>query len=148
LTKDYEAWWQSLSTVFDDHVDVGIGSPAENPARLTCHDWHTAQVPWNQGHIRSGPFVNGYWTVTVVEEGDYEFTLRRWPEEQPGPLEATLARVKIGTVDVSEATAADAESVTLKAKLGKGRTRLQTWLTNETTGKTRGAYFVYVKRIP
>ena len=148
LTKEYEAWWKSLSVVFDDYVDVGIGSDAENAARLTCHDWHTNQVPWNQGHIRSGPYVSGAWAVSVVEDGKYEFTLRRWPEEQPGPIEATLARLKIADVDVSKKTAADAECVTFEVDLRKGCTRLQTWLTNEETDKTRGAYFVYAKRVP
>lgn len=147
LTKEYEAWWTSLSEVFDDFVDISIGADDENPARLTCHDWHTGNVPWNQGHIRSGPFVNGDWAVNVVADGQYEFTLRRWPEERPGPVEATLARLKIGDVDVTQKTSADAESVTLRVQLKKGRTRLQTWLTNEDTGKSRGAYFVYAKRI-
>jgi arylsulfatase A-like enzyme len=150
LTKQYEAWWQSLSVVFDDYVDVAIGSDAENPARLTCHDWHTSQVPWNQGHIRSGPHVSGFWAVSIVEDGKYEFTLRRWPEEQPGPLDATLARLQIGDQNVTEKTDVDAECVTFQLDLPKGRTRLQTWLTNESgeTPKTRGAYFVYVRRLP
>lgn len=150
LTKEYEAWWGSLSVVFDDFVDVAIGADAENPARLTCHDWHTNQVPWNQGHIRSGPFVSGFWAVSVVEDGKYEFTLRRWPEEQAGPIDATRARLKVGDVDVSKETDADAEFVKFEVELRKGRTRLQTWLTKvvEETEKTRGAYFVYVKRLP
>ncbi len=147
LTKDYGVWWKSLSAVFDDFVDISIGSDDENPARLTCHDWHTGNVPWNQGHIRSGPFVNGDWAINVVAEGEYEFTLRRWPEEQPGPVEATLARLRIGEADVTQKTSADAESVTIKAQLSKGRARLQTWLTDEATGKSRGAYFVYVRRL-
>lgn len=144
LRDEYEAWWQSLSAVFDKFVAIGIGADAENPAHLTCHDWHTEDgpmPPWNQGHIRSGTVANGWWVVDVVRDGTYVITLRRWPKQLDQPIEATEARLKIGEVDQKQSLAENVTSATFKVRLGKGQTRMQTWLTGQD-GKTRGAYFV------
>jgi len=148
LQDEYEAWWQSLSPVFDQFVAIGIGADEENPANLTCHDWHTENgaVPWNQGHIRSGTMANGWWVVDVVRDGQYEVTLRRWPKEMDQSIEAVDARLKIGDVDQKQAVGASATSATFKVVLKKGQTRMQTWLTTPD-GKTRGAYFVEVRYV-
>ncbi|MCH5374744.1 MAG: arylsulfatase, partial [Planctomycetes bacterium] len=73
LRAAYEGWWQSLSPVFDKFVAIGLGAEQENPSHLTCHDWHTENgpVPWNQGAIRQGPWVNGWWVVDVMRAGRY-----------------------------------------------------------------------------
>jgi arylsulfatase A-like enzyme len=143
LRAEYEAWWQSLSPVFDKFVRIAIGADAENPANLTCHDWHTENgpVPWNQGHIRNGLMANGSWAVDVVRDGNYEITLRRWPKQLDQPIEATEARLKIGEVDQKQSLSKSATSATFKVKLKKGQTRIETRLTDQN-GKTRGAYFL------
>ena len=41
----------------------------------------------------------------------------------------------------------DAKQTTFEVELQKGTTTLQTWLTL-ANDKTRGAYFVYVSRVP
>ena len=81
LNGAYDEWWKSLSPVFTDTVHLVLGNPAENPANLTCHDWHTnnGPVPWNHGHIRKGPVANGFWAVNFEKAAKYEITLRRWP---------------------------------------------------------------------
>jgi len=54
LRRAYEDWWADVSKRFDEYCEVVIGSDAENPSRLTAHDWHDAQeVPWNHGHRRT-----------------------------------------------------------------------------------------------
>ena len=152
LRKAYDGWWASLAPSFEEPVRLVLGSEAENPARLTCHDWHTHNrgVPWNQGHIRRGPKNNGYWTVSVERAGKYEFTLRRWPSSQPGAIEATKARVSVGGHDVSVDVTPDASKATIELELATGPTSLQTWFTDaegptEERGTSRGAYFVDVR---
>ncbi|MBN2475106.1 MAG: arylsulfatase [Pirellulales bacterium] len=149
LRRSYEDWWKSLSVVFDDSVSIGIGSPAEPRTQLHPHDWHVENQglsSWHQGHVRSGHLGNGYWAIDVQRDGLYEFELRRWPDHVDEPIEATEARLKIGDTDVSRPVPPEAKQVSFEIELRAGRTRLQTWLTTPE-GKTRGAYFVYVRRL-
>lgn len=85
LKDFYEAWWADIAPSFGDPARIHIGNPAENPSRLTSHDWiTTGSSPWNQKHIRDGvtkPSNLGFWYLTVEEAGDYEIELRRWPNE-------------------------------------------------------------------
>ncbi|MEM9283451.1 MAG: arylsulfatase [Verrucomicrobiota bacterium] len=85
LKAFYEDWWADIAPTFGDPARIRIGNPAENPSRLTCHDWITVgSSPWNQAHIRKGdnkPSNIGFWYLEVEESGDYEVELRRWPSE-------------------------------------------------------------------
>lgn len=146
LQKSYEDWWESLSPVFDDYVRPVLGSDAESPSHLTCHDWHTRNVPWNQQAVSRDPEVNGYWEVEIGAPGAYEFTLRRRPDGVDAPLAAGKARVRVGETEGESdvAPAAPFGRVTLQLKAGPAR--LQTWLDSEN-GETRGAYFVDVRRL-
>jgi hypothetical protein len=140
LRKAYEEWWADLS----------------KPVRLMSHDWHTPRVPWHQGAVRSGMQANGFWAVEVERDGRYEFALRRWPLEVDKPITAaiakgkaisvTKARLKIADVDVSKPVSADAHAVTFQVKLKAGKAQLQTWFIDDKD-KSRGAYYVYVKRL-
>lgn len=148
LRGDYETWWTSLVPSFPKYGSITIGADAENPARLTCHDWHSEQpIPWDQGHIRRDMWVNGYWMIDVAEAGRYEFTLYRQPKQANHPLEATRARVNVDGVEAEAPVAADATSATLQLELKPGQAKLQTWLVNESVNKTRGAFFVHVRRV-
>ena len=40
-----------------------------------------SDVVWNQAGVRAGQPCFGYWEVLAETAGEYEFTLRRWPEE-------------------------------------------------------------------
>ena len=157
LRQAYEKWWESVSQRFDEYCEIVLGSDEENPARLTCHDWHGGgAVPWAQGHIRKGLTANGFWAVDVARAGEYEFSLRRWPLEVDAPINAAIpggkairaqrARLQIADVDVSKPIEAQAKEVTFKVSLPAGKTTLRTWFTADD-GTSRGAYFAYVKRV-
>ena len=155
LRGAYDTWWAEISPRFDDYCPIAIGSDRENPARLTCFDWHTT-TPWNQNQIRKGTVANGFWAVDVVQAGDYEVSLRRWPEElalpitaaSPAgkPIAATTARLKIGQLDVSSPVPREATAVTFNLELEAGQTKLQTWFVDEKADQSRGAYYVTVTR--
>jgi len=86
----------------------------------------------------------------------YEFELRRWPIEADAPINeaiadgkaitATKARLKVADKDLNLPVAQDAHYVTFRTELKAGSTRLQTWLTDDN-GTSRGAYYVYAKRL-
>ena len=150
LRSAYETWWSDVSTRFDEAVRIVVGDNAENPSRLTCHDWHApiAQVPWSQqAIIERDVNGNGYWEIHVAEPGQYEITLRARPREaqRETPLNAVLAKVRVGEKEKSQQLEGDASEATLSLALPAGPARLQTWL-QDAQGNERGAYYVYLQR--
>jgi len=156
LREAYEEWWADVSERFDEYCEIIIGSDKQNPTRLMSHDWHTAKVPWNQGAVRSGMQANGFWAVDIERDGTYQFELRRWPKELDAPINAavpggkaisaTEARLTIAEVDVTKPVSRDARAVTFSVKLRAGSGPLRTWFIDDT-GESRGAYYVYAKRL-
>lgn len=177
LKDFYEKWWAELEPTFGSPARIKVGHPAENPSRLTSHDWITdAMVPWNQMHIRKGddkPANTGFWYLEVVESGDYEVTLRRWPDEgevakkaitdpvapgdpvpgQPGfrvtpgrAIAATSATIEIGGQTKETTVPEGASSVTMKVSLEKGPAEL-TALFKGDAGEVTGAYYAYLKKL-
>lgn len=148
LQGEYDAWWQSLSASFDHVVRIGVGADQEAPTRLSAHDWFVSdqsQSPWSQNHIRNGHIGNGHWEIDVRNHGDYRIVLRRWPHSEPGPIEATHARLKVGASVVEADVDPKAESVVFEMPLDAGPATLQSWL-EMPSGDTRGAYYVSVER--
>ncbi|MFH1304571.1 MAG: arylsulfatase [Planctomycetota bacterium] len=147
LTAEYEKWWNSLTPQFSRYVAIGIGSKAENPSHLTCHDWHAPieQVPWNHQLIAKNPIANGFWIVDIAEPGTYEITLRCRPESAYHPLKKGIARIQIGDQKQEQNVAEGDLSTTFTIELPRGQKKLQTWL-DEGNGVTRGAFFVEIFR--
>ena len=149
LRGEYDNWWTSLSTSFDELVHIGIGSESEPRTQLHPHDCHVTSQKmssWHQGHVRDGHLGNGFWAIDVTRPGRYEFELRRWPDHTDRPIEAKHARLKIGQTDLNHPVDPTDKKTTFTVDLPAGRTRLQTWLTT-ANDKTHGAYFVYVSRV-
>ena len=156
LRKDYEDWWADVSERFDEYCEIVIGSDKQNPTRLMSHDWHGPSVPWSQRHVRNGLQANGVWAVEIERSGTYQFELRRWPEEVDAPINeaipggkaiaVTKARLKVADVDESKPVSKEMRAVTFQVRLKAGKTRLQTWFTDDK-GASRGAYYVYAKRL-
>lgn len=149
LKADYEKWWASLQPAFTNYGYLVIGSDRENPAVITCMDWHAEllkDIPWNQEQIKSAPWANGYWVIRVERTGRYEFTLRQQPAVAKFPLQAAKARVKVGEAEASALVKSGATEATLTLNLPAGVARMQTWLTDETSGQSRGAFFVNALR--
>ena len=156
LRRRYDDWWADISRRFGEYCEIIIGSDQENPSRLMSHDWHSPSPAWSQDAVRSASLANGFWAVEVARDGTYEFALRRWPIEVDEPINAaipggkaisaTKARLKITDVDVSMPVANDGRAAVFQVSLKAGKTPLQTWFI-DNDGTSRGAYYVYVKRL-
>lgn len=167
LQAEYERWWKETSRRADQHVRIVLGSEADNPSRLTCHDWHGegANQTWNQHGIREAPAANGFWAVEVARAGEYRVELRRWPKEvglainapyrdrkpnretAPGrAIGAVKARLTIGSVDETRPVGPDDAAAVFSVRLAAGPAELRTWF-YDRDGSERGAYYVYVERI-
>jgi arylsulfatase A-like enzyme len=155
LRTRYDNWWADTSKRFLEYCRIIIGSDEENPSVLTSHDWHK-HGPWNQIQIRKAQKQNSFWAVEVAGDGEYEIELRRWPREADAPItaaieggqaiSATTARLKIAGFDQTKPIPNNAKAVTFQVKLKAGKGKLQTWFIDED-GQSRGAYYVYVKRL-
>lgn len=150
LRAEYDSWWDRISERFEDHAYLDIGSDAENPARITAHDWlppdDSVAVPWNQGHVSRAPAVNGTWNVQVTEAGTYEFELFQRDEPAQHPIEAAEAALRVGDAEGSAPVPEGAASVTITLELPAGKTTMQTTF-RTADGTERGAFYVYAKRL-
>lgn len=175
LRDFYEAWWTELEPSFALTTEIYLGHPdAGEEVRLTCHDWIAdASTPWNQSHVRQGddkPDHTGFWAVKVIEAGDYEIELRRWPRPadaaitaplRPGAnvpgqpavrttpgraISATKAHLKLGGNDLSKPIPEGAKFVKFKLRLEPGQDELWAKFSDDG-GKETGAFFAYVRKL-
>jgi len=147
LRSAYEQWWQSLEPVFDEEVRIGLGSEAENPTLLCCHDWHGEPIPVMQDTVAKDPAQNGYWSVDVLRGGRYEFRLRSRPPGVSKAIGATVARLKVGNVEHSATVDANAEEAVLTVDLPAGSAHVSTEFLSDDR-PARGAYYVEIRRLP
>jgi arylsulfatase len=165
LRASYDAWWSRVEPRMNEFSRIVIGADAENPSLLSPADWQDSFLDQSR-QVRMGEPKNGVWGLTVDRDGEYEFALRRWPEESDLPIRAGVpatkvtdgelvagkalpvakARLKIGGFDegrpVGEADKAAVFSVRLKA----GPAELQTWFLDAADQPLCGAYAVTVLR--
>jgi arylsulfatase A-like enzyme len=107
MRAHYETWWAEVEPTLDEFERITLGSPKENPVRLSSLDWLASKlvpaaqpfdirqlgVPVVEGSLPLGrplPVMNGPWNVEVARPGTYGFRLRRWPEEADAALTAAL----------------------------------------------------------
>lgn len=174
LTDAYEAWWEELLPTFKQTTEIYLGHPKANPVRLTSHDWISEGTsPWHQGHIRSGghkPDAFGPWAVKVIEAGEYEIELRRWPLEADHPIHSDLKgepgvpgnvswRTKVGkgipakecvlTIggkDYTKPVAKGDKGIVFKVSLEEGADELFGKFIRDD-GTMTGTFFAYVKKL-
>jgi len=172
LRADYEAWWADISPVFKTDARIRVGNKAENPSRLTCHDWLSdgGPTPWNQNHIRSATKSTGVWALRVEQAGKYRITLRRWPalkgakiteelppgdpvqglkayRETPGKLiDAKTAGFEVAGLKGEKAVGKGDAGVSFEVELPKGDTYLNGYFLCED-GKKIGSYYADVEKL-
>ncbi|QEF98808.1 Arylsulfatase precursor [Stieleria maiorica] len=174
LRNFYEDWWAELEPTFDQSTAIHLGHPADNPARLTSHDWITTRMtPWNQSQVRAamnGDANTGFWNVKITEGGKYVVRLRRWPQEVDHPIASPLdpgapvpgqqafretpgkavaaakATLKIGQIEKSAAVPAGAKEVVFELDLEPETTTMSATFQTDS-GEVFGAYFAYVEKL-
>ncbi len=166
MRAHYEQWWNNIAPRLDTFLPVHIGSDKENPTLLSPTEWADSFLDQHV-QIRRGVRKNGLWHVNVERDGNYKFTLRRWPMEIDVPMRAPIpehkgeigtypagvaldiakARLSIAAQDVSAPVSATAREATFTLRLAEGPSRLQTWFYDDSGQEICGAYFVYVERL-
>ena len=174
LRAHYQTWWEEIVPSFSDATAIIVGHPAENPARLTCHDWVCeAHPPWNQRMVRQAkttPEGTGFWNIEVSTAGKYRIELRRWPKEaktglndglpagKPVPgqdayrtmlgtaFQFTSASLSVAGLELKTELEAGAEAAVFETELPAGRTKLKALLQTDA-GDEVGAFYTYVERL-
>lgn len=174
LRSDYEAWWQDISSVFDEAPAIVLGSSAEPVTVIRTHDMHMDDgydlVPWNHQQIRDGMKSNGWYAVEAAAEGIYRFSLMRWPPESGAKLLSALpaipaekhssgkgqvpgkslklreARLSIdGTVHQQSISQDAGESISFELPVKGGKHELRAWFVDDA-GEPFAAYYVKVEK--
>lgn len=159
LRQSYEAWWRGVEPRLRDFVPLSIGARQENPVVLSSSDWQDVYAD-NAGHIRKGVGGprGGPWNVVVERAGTYEFALRRWPFDNPAPLDGNVtppglampvarARITIAGREHSCDVAPGASAAVIRAALPAGRTQLHAWFEDAAHRDLCGAYYAKVTRL-
>jgi len=124
MTNQYEAWFRDV-TGGRDYTDRGIariviGSPRENPVRLTRQDWRGPQAAWTATSL-------GYWEVDVRRAGVYDVTMRFAELTRPG----TISFAHGGNTLQKEVPAGAVSAIFNRVRLTRGAGRLESWVTQE-----------------
>jgi len=138
MTDAYDAWFRDV-TNGRDYADRGIaririGSPQENPVRLTRQDWRGAQAAWTSTSL-------GHWEVDVRRAGTYDIALRFAELNTAGAIDFALGERKLQQEVPAGATIATFNQV----RLSRGAARLESWVTRD--GRRVGMLDVVVKYV-
>ncbi len=167
LQGHYDAWWQKVSARFGEEIPLFFGADEQAVTILNTHDIRgdAGDAAWDQIQIRQGKIVDSYWEVSAVAEGEYQFELRRWPEEAGLALTDGIydaegiigrwrggraipvvsAHLAVGEQMLSKPLQGDEHAVSFCMHLPAGAAHLKAWFTDET-GVNLSAYYVYVSR--
>jgi hypothetical protein len=167
----YEGWWSGVEPLLADFVPQSLGAKQQPVVELTSGDWENIYAD-NSGYVREavgGP-TGGKWHVLIEEPGDYEFTLRRWPEQTKATLGgkyepsatspankaktntvgfSTIARAKVeigGQTQTGDAKATDTAATIVVSGLKLGKTTLKAWFQDADGKDLCGAFFVTVAK--
>lgn len=171
LRDYYESWWAGLEPSLNDFVPQSLGAKEQPVVELTSGDWEGIYAD-NTGFVRTavgGP-TGGMWHVQIEQPGDYEFTLRRWPEQTKAALGdkyepsakspankanlktvgfPTIAGAKViiaGQEQTADAKASDTAAKLTIRDLKPGKTTLKAWFRDASGKDLCGAFFVTVAK--
>jgi len=172
MRQHYEQWWIGLVPMLNDFVPQSIGAKEQPVVELTSGDWEGIYAD-NTGFVREavgGP-TGGHWHLKVETPGEYEFVLRRWPEQTQAALGdkyepsakspnnrpkgktqtvgfPKIAAAKIDIAGVKAAAKADPKrgGAMVTARLPAGTTKLKAWFSDAEGNDLCGAFFVTVKK--
>jgi arylsulfatase len=167
MRAHYDQWWRNIEPRLDSFLPIHLGSDKENPVQLSPTDWADSFL--DQGNqVRAGIARNGVWHVLVEQDGEYEFTLRRWPREMDAPMRAGLpphkgevgqytagvampiarADIEAGGRTLTKAVGPLDREAVFRMQLSEGRMLLKTWFFDDAGRELSGAYFVYAELLP
>jgi hypothetical protein len=165
MRAHYETWWRDVEPRLSSFLPTHIGSAAENPVLVSPTEWADSFLDQST-QVRAGVRQNGIWHINAEREGQYEFTLRRWPRDVAVPMRAGVpahtgecgqyaagvalpiarAELKVGAPRRSSPVGPQDQEVKFLMQLSEGRTTMQATFFDEAERELCGAYYVYAER--
>ena len=160
----------------DEGVDqryayIKVGSPHENPSRISSHDMMTGKFGhWHQRNAARASQAEGIWKVEFVEDGQYTVTLRRFPRESglrinetfpkqektieldevmPASTKTDFVKAFLSVADFNNQTAEikpRQEEVTFKGYIPAGKYDMEAQLIDKDD-RVYPAYYIYIERL-
>ncbi len=172
LAVGYEKWWKSFvdEGVNERYAYIKVGSPKENPARISAHDMIIGKYSesWHQNGAINGAQAAGKWKVEFVEDGEYTISLRRFPRESnlainetfpaqkeaieydktwPASVKTDFKEAFLYVANISKAIEIKEgqDEVTFTGNIPAGKYDMEAQLIDEA-GRVHPAYYVYVEK--
>lgn len=171
MRGQYDTWWTRVKPSFDKRSPITIGDSHENPTTLTpSSHYDKGKGTSNSQFVRLATAPNDAWFVKIAQDGDYEITLRRWPEEAKAPirssvpqwgsqdkvgkhllpvgkaLQITKARLTVGEFSGEQPVGTTDTAIPFNAKFKAGETMLKGSFFNDEMMELGGAYYVTARR--
>lgn len=173
LATGYEKWWQSFvdEGVNERYGYIKVGSPNENPSRISAHDMLTGKFNgiWHQYGAASAVQATGRWKIEFVEDGEYKISLCRFPRESglainetfpeqkkiieldrtmPASVKSDFTEAYLYVADVEESAkiGKGQKEVSFTAKISAGKYDMEAQLIDKDN-RVHPAYYVYVEKL-
>lgn len=169
LRAFYDTWWSSIEPETRRRTRIGIGHPSQNSVVLSSAEWREGAMT-SVPKLREGIKRHGVWDVEVLKEGEYEISLRRWPEEsklllkegarawQPRdmqtpdhvgysagkPLPIEHAHLRIGEKHFDASITGTAREATFRIPLAAGVTEVEAFFSGQDSKPLCAAFFVTI----
>lgn len=157
--------------VNERYAYIKVGSPHENPSRISAHDMLTGKhgQTWHQIGAAVGAQGSGRWKIEFVEDGEYTISLRRFPRESglaindtfpaqektveidrilPASVKSdfTSAYLYVANINKSLKIKEGADEVTFKATVPAGKYDMEAQLIDREK-RVHPAYYVYIEKL-
>ena len=109
LKAEYEHWFDDVTKKGFDPPRIQVGTPHENPTRITRQDWRGPRnTDWN------GPNSLGHWLINVPTAGAFDVTVRVKDVKDGSTL-----RFRLGEVTAEEKLTALLVEESLSARIAR-----------------------------
>jgi len=168
LSAAYAQWWKGVEPWTTKRSAIVVGDDHENPSTLMPSTQYDTKC-LSPEMLRKGTYTMDQWLIQVARDGNYEFTLRRWPEEANTAISGTVpawnsalgncplsagkafpivkARLSVGDFKGEKDVAPSDTSVSFTVPLKQGQTMLRGTFLDDQGKEICGAYYVSVHRL-
>jgi len=165
MANAYEQWWQHATGAGAPTTRPVVGTPAENPMRLSGMDWlapNTGQVPrwpgfgddkWAKGWLGSEEkFQVSPWAVKLAQKGTYRLTMYLHDESAQKVIPRSFAHLQLNGVTQAKEIVGGSISSTFELDLEAGDLDVRAWFDDQSDNNVMEsglpAFYIYIELLP